>query len=303
MGRSRGQFGQGRVAKFCVVFGKIERARAGHWGDPGRMSSPRDRTTWLYGDRFHCLQPPRVAGRVWRLVLLGPPGVGKGTQAAMLAEALGACPLSTGDVFRAGYELSRAPGSAMAEAHERLEHGQLVPDDVVLGLMRNRRGCLRCHGGFLLDGFPRTLAQAAALDGLLAAERVPLDAVVHYDLPVPDLVARMSGRRVCAHCGMLYHLVARPPRRARTCDHCGAGLVQRADDEPAAIQTRLQAYADATALVADFYRRQELLVPIYAGDGAEQIFARTIAALAARGFELPKLVPSVATVEGAGADY
>ena len=263
------------------------------------MTSPRDRTTWLYGDRFHCLQPPRIVGRAWRLVLLGPPGVGKGTQAAMLGAAFGACPLSTGDVFRAGYEMSSAPGSAMAEAHRRLERGQLVPDDIVLGLMQNRRACLRCGGGFLLDGFPRTLAQAAALDGLLAAERVKLDAVIHYELPFAQLVTRMAGRRVCSRCGALYHVDNRPPRRDGVCDVCQGSLARREDDEPAAVRARLQAYAEATEAVAEYYQRSGLLVTIVASDGPERIFSRTIEALAARGVELPKLARAGAD-EGSG---
>jgi adenylate kinase len=251
------------------------------------MPQPHERTTWLHGDLFRCWHPPVTSGRALRLVLLGPPGVGKGTQAELLAAALGACPLSTGDVFRAAHETSQAPGSAMAEAQGRIDRGELVPDDIVLSVIRNRRQCLRCHVGFLLDGFPRTMAQAIALDGMLAVERLQLDAVISYDLPVGELVQRMAGRRVCAHCGALYHIAKRPPRRPGVCDLCGRALVLRTDDEPAAIRARIDAYAVATAQVADYYRRQGLLLPVRADEEPERIFARTLDALSARGMAVP----------------
>jgi adenylate kinase len=254
------------------------------------MTPLRDRTTWLHGDLFHCLQPPAAFGRTWRLVLLGPPGVGKGTQANLLAAVLGACPLSTGDIFRAAEERAASPGSGMAEAHTRINRGELVPDDVVLRLVQNRRRCLRCDAGFLLDGFPRTMTQAAALDGLLAADHVKLDAVLNYELPFPILVSRLAGRRVCRNCQAPYHIVNRPPRQPGTCDHCGGAVVQRPDDESSAIHARLVAYADATAQVADFYRRQQLLVTIPANDGVERVFARSLEALAARGLPVPRMI-------------
>ncbi|HVS52593.1 MAG TPA: nucleoside monophosphate kinase [Opitutaceae bacterium] len=245
------------------------------------MTPLRDRTTWLHGDRFHCLQPPAARAKVWRLVLLGPPGVGKGTQAALLADALGACPLSTGDIFRTAAERSIAPGSPLAEAQERMNRGELVPDDVVLAMMRERRACLRCRGGFLLDGYPRTIAQAAALDGLLAAERLRLDAVISYDLPMTELVTRMVGRRVCHHCQALYHLLTRPPQITGVCDHCGGPLIQRTDDQLQPVRLRLAAYAEATARVADYYARQGLLMAVAADDDAQSIFERTLELLAA----------------------
>lgn len=251
------------------------------------MTPLRERATWLHGEPFRCLQPSVPMGHTWRLVLLGPPGVGKGTQAEMLGEALWACPLSTGDVFRAASERSLAPGSAMAEAQARMNRGQLVPDDIVLGLMRERRACLSCRAGFLLDGYPRTLAQATALDGLLAIERVQLDAVINYDLPAAALVARQAGRRVCRNCHALYHIVTRPPHQAGVCDHCGGTLIQRADDEIAAIHTRIREHAEAEARVIEYYRRQGLLISIHAGDSPERVFARTLQLLAARGFSVP----------------
>lgn len=251
------------------------------------MAPIRDRTTWLHGDMFHCLQPPTPVGRTWRFVLLGPPGVGKGTQATLLSAVFGACPLSTGDIFRAAHDRSLAPGSGLAEAVARVNRGELVPDDVVLRLMHDRRQCLRCHGGFLLDGFPRTIAQAAALDGLMAMERVHLDAVIDYELGMPALVARLAGRRVCEQCQAPYHVSSRPPRQAGVCDHCGGRVTQRPDDAPAAVRVRLKAYAEATAQVADYYHRQGLLVKVHAGADPEKVLAKTLAGLTARGLEVP----------------
>ncbi|HWA84975.1 MAG TPA: nucleoside monophosphate kinase [Opitutus sp.] len=251
------------------------------------MSLLRDRTAWLQGEPFGCLQPPAATGSPWRLVLLGPPGAGKGTQSEMLATVLGACPLSTADIFRAACERSHAPGSAMAAAEEAMNYGELVPDDVVLGIIRDRRACLRCRGGFLLDGFPRTLPQAVTLDGLLAAEHLPLDAVICYDLPLHLLVERMAGRRVCPRCHALFHVTARPPRREGICDYCGDRLRQRTDDEPAAARKRLEVYAGATAQVVNYYASRRPVVPIDARGSPERILLRTLDALAARGFSVP----------------
>ena len=249
------------------------------------MNTVTDRTTWLRGDRFHCLQPPVSPDRQWRLVLLGPPGVGKGTQARLLEASLGACPLSTAEVFRAVFE--RSPTLTMAYAQERMNRGLLLADDFVLDLVRNRRACLRCPAGFLLDGFPRTLAQAAALDALLALEHTALDAVISYDLPFPDLIARMTGRRVCPRCHAIYHLASRPPKTSGRCDHCGGELVHLPDDEPTAIRTRLIAYTEATEQVEVYYRRAALLITVSAADDPQLVLARTLALLADRGLPVP----------------
>lgn len=251
----------------------------------------RDQTTWLRGDRYHCLQPPTAFGRTWRLVLLGAPGAGKGTQAAMLAAELGMCPLSTGDIFRAA-ELRAAARTEMVEAHERMIHGELVPDDIVLRLIGERRTCLRCPAGFLLDGFPRTIVQAAAFDGLLAAERLQLDAVIHYEVPIMDLVARLAGRRVCSRCQAPYHVALRPPRIDGVCDRCGGPVTRRPDDEPAAVHRRLIAYVDAIGAVATYYCRQGLLLTVPAATTPERVFEHTLTLLAARGFELPHHEPA-----------
>ncbi len=256
------------------------------------MTVLRDRTAWLQGGKALCLQPPPVVGRTWRLVLLGPPGVGKGTQAQLLSNALGACPLSTGDIFRAARTYENAPGSAMAVAQARMDRGELVPDDVVLGVIVQRQRCLRCHGGFMLDGFPRTLTQAVSLDGLLERHRLGLDAVISYELPTDELTARLSGRRTCARCHAVYHLTKRPPRRAGICDRCEGELSQQRDDEPGAVKVRLAGYMAATLAVAEHYAQQNLVITIPAGGEPTEILARTLDALAARSLRCDRVAHS-----------
>lgn len=251
------------------------------------MTPLRDRTTWLRGDLFSCLQPAPGGLRQWRLILLGPPGVGKGTQARLLADALGACPLSTSDIFRS--QLERSQNLSLARIRDRMDRGMLLADDYVLGLIRDRRRCLRCRGGFLLEGFPRTLIQAASLDALLSAEHVQLDAVIHYDLPFTELIVRMSGRRVCPRCHAAFHLEMRRPRRAGICDHCGTSLVHRADDHVDAIHSRLTAYIEAAEQVLVHYHRQSLVISVSAGDDPNSVFARTLSLLEERGFSLPEV--------------
>src|SRR5262249_44934201 len=146
---------------------------------------------------------------------------------------LGACHLSTGDVFRAAKSLNDCECTpSMRRTLDCMRRGELVPDETVLGLISERAGCLRCRGGFLLDGFPRTVVQAAALEEVPARQHVSLDAVLSYDLPLDRIVARLSGRRTCSICKAVFHLGARPPRIAGVCDQCGSGLFQREDDRP-----------------------------------------------------------------------
>jgi len=244
------------------------------------MTPVRDRTAWLQGGDAVCLQPPTIVHRTWRLVLLGPPGVGKGTQADLLSRALGACPLSTGDVFRAAKGKTAKPGSAMARAHGCMQRGELVPDDIVLALISERCRCLHCNGGFMLDGFPRTEPQAVAIDHLLADEHLRLDAVISYELPITEILARITGRRVCPKCKAVFHVTGRPPVRAGVCDNCGGELEQRPDDRPEAVKVRLEAYAADTKPLAEHYRKMDLLIPINAAGRPEDIFAHTLDALA-----------------------
>jgi len=242
-----------------------------------------DRAAWLKGGEAHCNVAPETPPRPRRLVLLGAPGVGKGTQAELLTERMGACHLSTGDVFRNAKclnECDRTP--TMTRALEYMRRGDLVPDEIVLGLVAERSRCLRCRGGFLLDGFPRTVAQAEALDRVLAAHEIQLDAVLSYDLPLEKVVARLSGRRTCSACKAVFHVDARPPKSPGVCDHCGAALYQREDDRPESVRTRMQAYEENTTPLAGFYRRKGILVSILAEGTPEEIFGRTLAALQKR---------------------
>jgi adenylate kinase len=211
-------------------------------------------------------------------VLLGPPGVGKGTQAELLCRALGTCHLSTGDVFRAA-QCAAEPSPAVKAALETMRRGDLVADDVVVALVRERVECLRCRGGFLLDGFPRTVAQAEALDTLLAEQGVALDAVLSYELPTEEVVARLSGRRTCPGCKAVYHLTARLPRVYGTCDRCGGRLTQREDDRPEAIRVRMRTYEASTRPLVEHYTRAGKLVSVRASGTPEEILDSSLAAL------------------------
>jgi adenylate kinase len=247
------------------------------------METKRDRKAWLEGGTAVCEPPPEQVKEPRRLVLLGAPGVGKGTQAELLAAKLGACQLSTGDIFRGAKSLppgERSP--AITAALDYMRRGELVPDDTVVDLVAERVGCLRCTGGFLLDGFPRTVAQAGALEVLLNKHNLKLDAVLSYELPIDAVVARLAGRRTCPGCKAVFHIETRPPKVQGVCDHCGGVLYQREDDRPESIRVRMAAYEKSTAPLADYYRNQGLLVPVLAEGAPEAIFQRTLKALKGR---------------------
>lgn len=247
------------------------------------METKRDRQAWLKGGTAICDEPAKPQTMPRRLVLLGAPGVGKGTQAELLCSSLGACHLSTGDIFRAAKCLDvceRTP--ALTAALDYMRRGALVPDETVLALVAERVGCLRCLGGFLLDGFPRTVAQAEALEELLKGQKLKLDAVLSYELPLEKVVSRLSGRRTCPGCKAVFHVEARPPKADGVCDHCGGKLYQREDDRPESIRVRMEAYEKSTAPLAEFYRRRKLLVPVLAEGSPEEIFERSMRALEAR---------------------
>jgi adenylate kinase len=244
------------------------------------MSAKNDRAGWIKGGDARCAVPPRKQQKARHLVLLGAPGVGKGTQAELLCERLGTCQLSTGDIFRAAKNLGGAELSpALEAALDFMRRGELVPDTTVLDLVRERVSCLRCAGGFLLDGFPRTVAQAQALDELLREEGIRLDAVLNYDLPIEQIVSRLSGRRTCPGCKAVFHITGRPPRHAGVCDHCGGELVQREDDRPETVRLRMEVYEKNTSPLTDYYRERGLLETISATGTPEAICGRTIAAL------------------------
>ncbi|HUO09443.1 MAG TPA: nucleoside monophosphate kinase [Phycisphaerae bacterium] len=240
-----------------------------------------DRAAWLKGPAHRCSHPPTGERKPWHVVLLGPPGVGKGTQAKLLCEKLGTCHLSTGDVFRAAKNLNIAEASpAMSVALECMRLGELVPDPMVVAIVRERRECLGCRGGILLDGFPRTAAQAAALERTLHEERILLDAAIHYELPLELILDRLTGRRTCVDCKAVFHIRNAPPLRENLCDHCGARLVQREDDREEAVRTRMRAYEMTTAPLLDFYKRRNMLHCISAEGTPAEVFARTMAEIA-----------------------
>lgn len=219
----------------------------------------------------------------WGLILLGAPGVGKGTQAEMLNRRLRACHLSTGDVFRAAAgrpDCDQSP--AMKEALGYMRRGELVPDSTVWEMVRERSGCLHCRGGFILDGFPRTVGQAESLKELMDQEGLKLTAVVNYSLPFSEIVARLGGRRTCEKCKAVYHVTERPPKVEGKCDRCDGKLFLREDDRPESIKVRLEAYERSTAPLIDFYKNLGLLVEVPAKGSPDEIFESTFTQLEAR---------------------
>jgi adenylate kinase len=240
------------------------------------IEQQRNRTAWLRGGAAKCRIPAKAQPKPRRLVLLGAPGVGKGTQAEMLCASLGTCHLSTGDVFRAAKGLRPEECTpALTTALEFMRRGELVPDETVLTLVSERLKCLKCQGGFLLDGFPRTVRQAEALEQLLASQSVKLDAVLSYEIPLEQVVVRLSGRRTCENCKAVFHQTALPPKEDGICDHCGGQLYEREDDRPESIRVRMAVYETSTAPLIEFYRKKELLISIPAAGSPETIFERT----------------------------
>ena len=253
------------------------------------MHAKNDRAAWLKGPGASCSVLPQATVHPRRLILLGAPGVGKGTQAELLSERLGACQLSTGDVFRAaksGDGCENTP--ALASALDAMQRGELVTDDIVLDIVRERTRCLKCGGGFLLDGFPRTVNQAEALTRILESEHIQLDGVLSYELPLDTIVARLSGRRTCQTCKAVYHVQSRPSKADGACDACGGRLVQREDDQPESIKVRMAAYESSTAPLTEYYRKRNLLMSVSAQGSPEEIYLRTM--------EMLKLSPSLPSV-------
>lgn len=243
----------------------------------------RDKTAWLKGGSAECKVKPNPQARPWRFVLLGAPGIGKGTQAELLSKKFGACQLSTGDVFRAAKCIAEGERSpAIKEALEYMKAGKLVPDETVVNMVRERTHCLHCEGGFLLDGFPRTVAQAEALQTLLREEKLSLDAVISYELPVQQVMDRISGRRVCTNCKASFHTKDLKPRVEGVCDHCGGKLFQREDDRPEAVRVRLETYEKSTAPLIEYYQQKGLLVRIQCGEVPQETFERTLEVLKTR---------------------
>jgi len=242
-----------------------------------------DRAAWLQGPSAKCSSLPEVTTLSWRLVLLGARGVGKGTQAHLLNQRLGVCHWSTGDVFRAaGSRKAYEQTPAMAAALDYMRRGDLVPDSAVWEMVRERSGCLHCQGGFVLDGFPRTLGQAEALSRLMETENLTLSAVVNYELPVAEIVSRLGGRGICEKCKAVFHVTRQPSRSEGICDECGGRLYQHEDDRPESAKPHLEVYENSTAPLIKFYSQFRLLVPVAATGSPEEICARTMSALEKR---------------------
>ena len=192
----------------------------------------------------------------WRMVLLGPPGAGKGTHAKILSERYRIPHISTGDLLRDEIERATPLGK---RAQSFIDSGKLVPDDVVIDMMGERLQHSDARNGFILDGFPRTAEQAKALDRMLRERKTPLNLVLQFNTSEKVIVDRLSGRRVCTNCGANYHVRNIPPKREGICDVCAKPLVQRKDDDPNTIRKRLKVYEEQTAPLIEFYKRFKLL--------------------------------------------
>ena len=203
------------------------------------------------------------------IILMGPPGAGKGTLAKQLKEALNLVHISTGDMFR---EAIKAQTELGVLAASYINRGDLVPDDVTIGLVKERLSQKDCEAGFLLDGFPRTLAQAEALDEIAKSISRPIEAVINLDCDNEELVRRISGRRVCKDCGAPYHIVTMKPKVEGVCDLCGGPLFQRKDDNEEALKVRLEHYVSETKPLLDFYKKLGLLESFNSLVGKEELF-------------------------------
>ncbi len=217
----------------------------------------------------------RVHKVIMRIVLFGPPGAGKGTQAGGLAEKYGAAHISTGDALREAVADKTEVG---LKAKAYMDKGELAPDEVVIAIAKDK---LASTGdkGFILDGFPRTIAQAQALDAALKELGKPLEAVINLKVDDEELIRRLSGRRVCTRCGETYHTDSKPPKVDGKCDNCGGDLVRRPDDEPDAIRNRLRVYSEQTVSVLGYYAGKGILKNVEATGGIGDIFSKVVGAL------------------------
>ena len=210
-----------------------------------------------------------------KLILLGAPGAGKGTQAEVLCKRLGIPTISTGNILRAAIKDGTPTG---LKAKSYIDAGALVPDEVIIGIVDERLAQDDCRNGYILDGVPRTIAQAEALE----KAGIQFDAVVSIEISEEEIIRRMSGRRVCAACGSSYNVEFVPPRREGVCDNCGGKLIQRKDDTPETVRERLKVYHTETEPLVDFYAARGLLRPVRSDDTKE---GTTQAILAALGIE------------------
>ena len=213
-----------------------------------------------------------------RLVFLGAPGVGKGTQADKVAVLYGVLKISTGDLLREAVRNKTALG---VEAKSFMDQGKLVPDSVVIGLVRDKLGDPSCGQGFILDGFPRTVPQAEELGKVLASRHIDLDRVINFQVSREDVIKRLTGRRSCPKCQATFHLDFAPPKVDGMCDRCGGSLMQRSDDQREAIETRLKVYDEQTAPLISFYEKKGLLSNLDGGGSVEAVSGNLTKVLAA----------------------
>jgi adenylate kinase len=218
-----------------------------------------------------------------RIVLVGPPGAGKGTQAAFLAKNLSIPHISTGDLFRANISQQTELGKL---AKSYMDAGNLVPDEVTIAMAKDRMEQPDAQNGFLLDGFPRNVSQAEALDEMLKAETMKLDAVLDLEVPEAEVVKRIAGRRVCRNeSAHVFHVSYKPPKKDGVCDVCGGELYQRDDDSEDTVRKRLEVYHTQTEPIIDYYKAQGLVVTISALGKVEEVTARAMEALKQKGGE------------------
>ena len=213
-----------------------------------------------------------------KIIMLGAPGAGKGTQAKQIAAKYNIPHISTGDIFRANIKNGTDLGK---KAKEYMDQGLLVPDELTCDLVMDRISQDDCANGFVLDGFPRTIPQAEALDAALAKIDAKMDFAIDVDVPDSHIVNRMSGRRACLNCGATYHIVAIPPKKEGICDTCGKELVLRDDDKPETVQKRLDVYHDQTQPLIDYYQKQGILKSVDGTMPMEDVFAGIVDILGA----------------------
>ncbi len=211
-----------------------------------------------------------------RLVLLGAPGAGKGTQAKKLIEKYAIPQISTGDLLRAAVAAGTALGK---EAKSFMDKGELVPDRVVLGMVEERLKQDDAKKGYILDGFPRNTAQAEALDRMLGSLGMSLSSALSVDVPFEDLMKRLTGRRTCKACGQMYNIYFNPPKKENACDKCGGALFQRDDDKEETIKKRLDVYTAKTAPLIDYYRKKGILSSVNGTGSIDEIFSQVCKSL------------------------
>ena len=211
-----------------------------------------------------------------KIVMLGAPGAGKGTQAVNIAKEFGIPHISTGDIFRANIKNQTKLGM---KAKSYMDKGALVPDDITIGMLLDRIVDNDCKNGFVLDGFPRTIPQAESLKAALSLQDARIDHAIDIEVPDEVITKRMGGRRSCPKCGGTYHIAFNPPKQEGICDNCGTELVQRADDKPETVLERLKTYHDQTQPLIDFYRNEGVLTEVDGTKKPDEVLADILGAL------------------------